>query len=76
MNSLSNEYFGAWQIRLHPTGGVPYIVPITEAESVIVLKMQEHKATPIKAPIPEFADVLAELIDAVPVKTQQLLFNF
>jgi hypothetical protein len=76
MNSLSNEYFGAWQIQLHPTGGVPYIVPITEAESVIVLKMPAQKATPIKAPIPAFADVLAELIEAVPVKAQQLLFNF
>jgi len=76
MNSLSNEYFGAWQIQLHPTGGVPYIVPITEAESVVVLKMSEQKATQTKTPIPEFADVLAELIDAVPVKAQQLLFNF
>jgi type I restriction-modification system DNA methylase subunit len=76
MNSLSNEYFGAWQIQLHPTGGVPYIVSITEAESVIVLKMPEQKATPIKSQIPEFADVLAELIEAVPVKAQQLLFNF
>jgi type I restriction-modification system DNA methylase subunit len=76
MNSLSNEFFGAWQIQLHPTGGVPYIVPITEAESMIVLKMPEQKATPIKAPIPEFTDILAELIDAVPVKAQQLLLNF
>jgi hypothetical protein len=76
MNSLSNQFFGAWQIRLHPTGGIPYIVPITEAESVIVLKMPEQKVTPIKAQIPEFEDVLAELIEAVPVKTQQFLFNF
>ena len=76
MNSLSNQFFGAWQIHLHPTGGIPYIVPITEAESLIVLKMPAQKATPIKAPIPEFADVLAELIDTVPVKAQQLLFNF
>ena len=76
MNSLSNEFFGAWQIRLHPTGGVPYIVSITEAESVIVLQLPEQKAPQIKASIPEFADVLAELINTVPVKTQQLLFNF
>jgi type I restriction-modification system DNA methylase subunit len=76
MNSLSNQFFGAWQIRLHPTGGVPYIVPITEAESEIVLKMPEQKTVPIKAQRPEFADVLAELIEAAPVKTQQLLFNF
>ena len=78
MNSLSNEFFGAWQIQLHPTGGVPYIVPITESESLIVLKMHEQKVTPIKAPLPlpEFADILAELIDTVPVKAQQLLFNF
>jgi len=76
MNSLSNEYFGAWQIRLHLTGGIPYIVPITEAESLIVLKMPEQKATQINERIPEYADVLAELIESVPVKTQQLLFNF
>ncbi len=76
MNSLSNEFFAAWQIRLHPTGGIPCIVPITEAESVIVLKMPEQKDTPTKTQIPEFADVLAELIEAVPVRTQQLLFNF
>jgi len=76
MNSLSNEFFGAWQIRLHQTGGVPYIVPITEAESLILLKLPEQKVTPIKASKPEFADVLAELIEAVPVKSQQLLFNF
>ena len=76
MNSLSNQFFGAWQIRLHQTGGVPYIVPITEAESLIVLKLPEQKTTQIKATIPEFADVLAELIDTVPVKAQQLLFDF
>jgi len=76
MNSLSNEFFGAWHIRLYPTGGIPYIVPITEAESLILLKLPEHKVTPIKAPKPEFEDVLAELIETVPVKSQQLLFNF
>jgi type I restriction-modification system DNA methylase subunit len=76
MNSLSNEFFGAWQIRLHPTGGIPYIVPITEAESLIVLKLPKQKETPIKATTPEFADVLAELVETVPVKAQQLLFNF
>ncbi|MBV5313615.1 MAG: SAM-dependent DNA methyltransferase [Prolixibacteraceae bacterium] len=81
MNSLSNEFFGAWQIRLHPTGGVPYIVPITEAESVIVLKLPVHNKKIINVPMPEQrsvskADVLAELIESVPVKAQQLLFNF
>jgi type I restriction-modification system DNA methylase subunit len=76
MDSLSNQFFGAWQIRLHPGGGIPYIVPITEAESLIVLKLPEQKANQIKTPIPEFEDVLAELIEAVPVKAQQLLFNF
>lgn len=76
MNSLSNEFFGAWQIRLHPTGGIPYIVPITESESLIVLKLPKQKETPIKATTPEFADVLAELVETVPVKAQQLLFNF
>lgn len=76
MNSLSNQFFGAWQIQLHPTARIPYIVPITEAESLIALKLPEQKATQRKAPIPVFADVLAELVEAVPVKAQQLLFNF
>jgi hypothetical protein len=76
MNSLSNEFFGASQIQLHPTGGAPYIVPITKAESVIALKLPEQKATPIKPQMPKFEDVLAELVDTVPVKAQQLLFNF
>lgn len=81
MNSLSNEFFGAWQIRLHPKGGVPYIVSITEAESVIVLKLPVHNKKIINVPMPEQrsvskADVLDELIEAVPVKAQQLLFNF
>jgi hypothetical protein len=76
MNSLSNQFFGAWQIHIHPTGGIPYIVPITEAESLILLKMPEQKATSIKAQRPEFADVLAELIEAAPDKAQQLLLHF
>jgi hypothetical protein len=48
MNSLSNQFYGAWQVRPYPGYGNPYIVPITEVESEIVLKMPEHKPKPIQ----------------------------
>jgi hypothetical protein len=47
MNSLSNQFYGAWQVRPYPGTpacpgqGNPYIVAITEAESQIVLKLPE-----------------------------------
>lgn len=41
MDSLSNRFFGAWAIRIHPVGRVPYVVPLKEEESEIVLRMEE-----------------------------------
>lgn len=45
MNSLSNHYYGGWQIRPYPGYGNPYLVQITESESVICLKLPEAKET-------------------------------
>lgn len=72
MNSLSNQFYGAWQVQIHPTGLGPYIVQITEAESYIVLKMPEQKVMPVNAPVPKFmeADLFDDLL--TPVRTHQL----
>lgn len=43
MNSLSNQFYGGWAIRPYPGYGNPYLVQITEAESVICLKLPETK---------------------------------
>jgi len=75
MNSLSNQFYGAWQVTIHPTGKGPYIVPITESESVIVLKMPERSKPVQIASVPEQRSVSkADLFDDLltPVKTQQL----
>lgn len=53
MNSLSNEFYGGWKIELHPEHGTPYVRCIEEAESVIVLKIPEHKSEPAPLPLPE-----------------------
>ena len=53
MNSLSNQFYGAWQVRVHPSGKGPYIVPITEEESVICLKLPEISKPTSKASHPE-----------------------
>ena len=71
MNSLTNQYFGGWQIV--PTiKGVPKIVEITERESYIHLKLP--------AGIQKTETVIPEI--EMPVHnsetkpTQQLLFEF
>ncbi len=71
MNSLSNQFYGAWQVRPYPGYGNPYIVPITEAESLIVLKMPEsyRQGTALS---PESPDLLDEMININPLKVQQL----
>lgn len=51
MNSLSNQFYGAWQIRIHPQHGNPYIKQITEAESVICLKLPDVEPKHVTAPI-------------------------
>lgn len=74
MNSLSNQFYGAWQVRPYPEYGNPYIVSITEVESVIVLKMPENETkntNPVTIPV---ITVQSDLFDDLltPVKTQQL----
>ena len=76
MNSLSNEFYGGWQVRRIPFVEAPYIHPITEEESYIVLRkpfvqIEEQK----KVPAFDFSKLPEIKIEpARPV--QQLLFNF
>jgi len=75
MNSLSNQFYGAWQVQLHPTGKGPYIVQITESESQIVLKLPEISKPVQVQSVPEQRSVSkADLFDDLltPVVTQQL----
>lgn len=78
MNSLSNQFYGAWQVRVHPSGKGPYIVPISEQESVIVLKMPENVTQKPTVRHPELVSGSVELpIDLfddllTPVRGQQL----
>ena len=43
MNSLTNQYFGGWQI-IPTIKGIPCIVEITKKESYIHLKLLENKS--------------------------------
>lgn len=61
MNSLSNEFYGAWQIRIHPQHGIPYIKQITQEDSVICLKLPETRNPQPVTIIPE-ADFFDDLI--------------
>jgi len=67
MNSLSNQFYGAWRVQIHPSGLGPYIVAIGEEESEIVLKevesLKEEKDFKV---IKEFKeDLLDELLTGV-----------
>lgn len=53
MNSLSNEFYGGWQIKALPVHDCPYISPITEGESVVCLKLPEVAVQQPAAIIPE-----------------------
>ena len=78
MNSITNEFFSGWHINPHPVTGVPYLVPISESQSYMVLQLPKHqKEQPKVRPqeLPVFDPV------EIPVSTnkkpvQQLLFNF
>jgi len=78
MNSLSNQFYGAWQVRPYPGHGNPYIIPITESQSQIVLKLPENvKCNPQLVTssrtcfgISSESDLFDDLL--TPVKTQQL----
>lgn len=77
MNTISNEFFSGWQINPHPVTGVPYIVPITEDQSYMVLQLPKHKQEQLKIKqqgLPVFDSVEISTISKQPV--QQLLFDF
>lgn len=65
MNTLSNDFYTAWRVELHPEHGMPYIRQISEDESYLLLKMPEAKKQ-LPEPEPE--------VEEQP--TQQLLFEF
>ena len=66
MNSITNQFYAAWQI--HPTvKGCPCITQISEKQSYIHLKLPENKTD------------LKEIVTDIPkIETQakQLLFEF
>ena len=71
MNSLSNDFYGAWRIEIHPLHLVPYIREITEDECYQVLRRKEPElAQPLK-PVP-----LPEMIPLKQQPVQQSLFGF
>lgn len=77
MNSLSNRFYGGWQVRMHPSGVGPYIVGIGEDESEIVLR--ESKELKVIKEVKEFkADLLDEMLDMTNKKgeVQQMMFDF
>jgi len=68
MNSLSNEFYGAWQIRIHPQHGIPYIKEIGQEDSVICLKLPELKELVKVQPVvvPDQSDFFDDLIGSSP----------
>ena len=71
MNSLSNEFYGAWRIEIHPMHLVPFIREITKDECYQVLRRTEpERDTAMKLlPLPEIT-----MVNKQPV--QQTLFDF
>jgi hypothetical protein len=64
-------------VNLHPITGAPYIVPITEEQSYMVLQLPKHKEEQLKIQqqeLPAFDPVELSPISKDPV--QQLLFDF
>lgn len=78
MNSLTNQFYGAWQVRTYPGHGNPYIVQITESESQIVLKLPENVTQITTARHPEpvsgSPELPTDLFDDLlaPVNSRQL----
>jgi len=56
MNSLSNQFYGAWKIECHPEHSIPCIREITEDESYIVLRIPESKPTELPQIVPSKED--------------------
>ena len=77
MNTITNEFFSGWQINPHLITGIPYIVPISEGQSYMVLQLPKHKQEQLKIKqqeLPVFDSVEISPISKQPV--QQLLFDF
>lgn len=77
MDSLTNQFFSGWQVNPHPFYGAPYIVPITEDQSYMILQLPKHKQEHPKIKqheLPVFDPVDLPMIEKQPI--QQLLFNF
>lgn len=68
MNSLSNDYYGGWEI-FSATKGYSCIRSITEKESVIHLKLPEIKKEQTQLQLPEVTEKKKP-------PQQQLLFEF
>lgn len=60
MDSLSNRFYGGWQIDIHPEHRVPFVKEISEAESYIVLRLKDSKEGMKSLLIPEPVKVEAE----------------
>ncbi|HEY5591315.1 MAG TPA: N-6 DNA methylase [Paludibacter sp.] len=60
MDSLSNRYYGGWQIDIHPEHRVPFVKEISEAESYIVLRLKDSKEEMKSLPTHERVKVEAE----------------
>ena len=63
MNSLTNDFFGAWRVEPHPEHGVPYIREIGEDECLQVMKLEDVKKEVETAPV-----VFAELPEVVCIR--------
>ena len=77
MNTLTNQYFSGWQVNPHPITGAPYIMPITEDQSYMVLQLPKRKEEEPKIKqqeLPVFDSVELPPMTKQPV--QQLLFDF
>jgi type I restriction-modification system DNA methylase subunit len=73
MNSLTNQFFGGWQI-VPTVKGVPKIVEITERESYIHLKLPENKQnTQTELPISAINLPSPEMFE---ISQRQLMFEF
>lgn len=57
MDTLSNRFYGGWQIAIHQDQPVTYVREITEAESYIALRIPEVKPKELPVPDPEKIEV-------------------
>lgn len=71
MNSLSNDFYGAWRIEIHPLHLVPYIREIAKDECYQVLRRTEPERAPAMKPVP-----LPEMTSVNKQPIQQTLFGF